>query len=110
MFYGIEMDFGEPIKYFANLQLVFEELRREGHISVCDADSQKYQAAAKAEGINSSKYACYVETSIYEAGTFCENLDFWIENLMEHDFGDPTLRPYFEAYLERGETEEEEII
>ena len=108
MFYGIELDFGEPIKYFANLQLVFEELRRKGHISVCDADNPKYQAAA--EGINPSKYTCYVETSTYEDGTFCKNLDLWVGNLMEHAFGDPTLRPYFEAYLERDEPEEEEEI
>ena len=110
MFYGIEMDFGEPMKYFANLQLVFEELQRKGHISVCDADSPKYQAAAKAEGINPSKYTCYVETSTYEEGSFCENLNLWIEECMELAFGDSTCRPYLEAYWEREDTAEEEII
>ena len=110
MFYGIEMDYGEPTKYFANLNLVFEELQREGHFSVYGSDSEKYQAAAKNDGIDIRKYACYIETSTYEDGTFCENLSLWVEHYMEHMFGDPTLRPFFEAYSEKYETGEEDEI
>ncbi len=104
MFYGIEMDYGEPIKYFANLKLVFEELQREGHISVYGPDSKKYQAAAKEEGINPSKYTCYVKTSTYEEGRFYESLSLWIEDCMDFAFGDPTCRPYYEAYFGKRRT------
>ena len=41
--YKVQMDFDEPVQYFTDLNLLYEELKHTGHVVVYNASDAKYQ-------------------------------------------------------------------